>query len=77
MKKITFILFLIVCNNYTFSQQNSIFLNQIDSVLPANEVFIISFEESQGINYYSMVIVNMLPLTHYGFYKFLFYICLI
>jgi len=32
-------------NNYTFSQQNSIFLNQIDSVLPANEVFIISFEE--------------------------------
>ena len=48
MKKITFILFLIVCNNYTFSQQNSIFLNQIDSVLPADEVFIISFEESKN-----------------------------
>ena len=35
-------------NNYTFAQQNSIFLNQIDSVLPANEVFNISFQESKN-----------------------------
>ncbi len=39
---------MIMSNNYTFAQQNSIFLNQIDSVLPANEVFNISFQESKN-----------------------------
>ena len=47
MKKIIFILIILTANNLIFAEKNSKFFNQIDEILPAKEVFKITFEENK------------------------------
>ena len=46
MKKIIFILIILTTNNPIFAEQNSKFFNEIEEILPAKEVFKITFVES-------------------------------
>ena len=46
MKKIIFILIILTANNLIFAEQNSKFFNEIEEILPAKEVFKITFVES-------------------------------
>ena len=43
MKKIIFILIILTANNLIFAEQNSKFFNEIEKILPAKEVFKITF----------------------------------
>ena len=46
MKKIIFTLIILTANNLIFAEQNSKFFNEIEEILPAKEVFEISFLEN-------------------------------
>ena len=46
MKKIIFILIILTANNFIFAEQNSKFFNQIDEILPAKDVFKITFTKN-------------------------------
>ena len=46
MKKIIFILIILTANNLILAEQNSKFFNEIEEMLPAKEVFKISFLEN-------------------------------
>ena len=46
MKKIIFILIILTANNLILAEQNSKFFNEIEEILPAKEVFKISFLEN-------------------------------
>ena len=46
MKKIIFTLIILTANNLIFAEQNSKFFNEIEEILPAKEVFKISFLEN-------------------------------
>ena len=46
MKKIIFILIILIANNLIFAEQNSKFFIEIEEVLPAKEVFKITFLEN-------------------------------
>ena len=46
MKKIIFIVIILIANNPIFAEKNSIFFNEINEVLPAKEVFKITYEEN-------------------------------
>ena len=46
MKKIIFILIILTVNNFIFAEQNSKFFNQIDEILPAKDVFKITFTKN-------------------------------
>ena len=46
MKKIIFILIILTANNLIFAEQNSKFFKEIEEILPAKEVFKITFLEN-------------------------------
>tara|TARA_B100000965_G_scaffold309974_1_gene269293 strand:+ start:1687 stop:2106 length:420 start_codon:yes stop_codon:yes gene_type:complete len=46
MKKIIFIVIILIANTPIFAEQNSNFFNKINEVLPAKEVFKITYEEN-------------------------------
>ena len=46
MKKIIFTLIILTANNLIFAEQNSKFFNEIEEILPAKEVFKITFLEN-------------------------------
>ena len=47
MKKIIFILFILILNNSIIGEQTLNFFDEVEEILPANEVFKISFNENK------------------------------